>query len=104
MGEEAIQKSKLRNYLLTIVIGFGNSWFGYAVGILNPLGEQMLIRLYDYDAGEDKDSKTKRDTTLSLLNTMFSIGALVGVLLAGPLADRFGRRAVNYGTDVLAIV
>lgn len=100
---EAPQRDKFSNYLLTIVIVFGNFWFGFECGILNPLGDKMLREKYGY-SGDTDSEKNKRDNISGLLNNLFSIGALVGVLLTGAMADRIGRRAVMYITDIIALV
>lgn len=104
MSSEATQRSKASNYFLAIALVFGNYWFGYAIGILNPIGVKMLVAKYDYDGGDSEEAQSKRDNILGLMNNVFSIGALVGVLVTGGLADKLGRRTVMYITDILAII
>ena len=100
---EAQQRNKFANYLLTIVIVFGNFYFGFECGILNPIGDKMLREHYNY-GGDSADEKSKRDYVSGLLNNLFSIGALVGVILTGTLADRIGRRTVMYFSDLIALI
>lgn len=92
------------NYTLALVLALSNFWFGYEIGIFNPVGDKMLIAKYGYEEGTEGDAKSKRDTILGLLNNVFSVGALFGVLMAGPLADKLGRKPVTYISDLLAIL
>lgn len=93
-----VQKSKAKNYALALTLASGGFYFGYYVGILNPMGELMLKKIYNQTDQQEIDS------TSGLLNNLFSLGALAGVLLAGLLADKIGRRPVMYMTDAIALL
>ncbi len=91
------QRNPGRNFALGISLIFGNFWFGYGVGVLNPIGDIMLKKVYNIE------SETERNTQSGYLNNFFALGALAGVLLAGNLSDIIGRRPVLYLTHLIAI-
>lgn len=97
---EPKQKSKFKNYTLATILAFGNFWLGYHIGILNPLGDKMLEINYNYK-GESHSSQ--REGLLGLLNNLFSLGALAGVLLTGVLADKIGRLRCIKVADLLGM-
>lgn len=97
MDIEPTQLSSSRNTLTGLVLASGGFFFGYHIGILNPLGDIVLIDVYKLSGQQVVDAK-------GLLNSLFCIGVMIGVLGTGVLADKVGRRPVYYASDVVAIV
>ena len=95
------QRSIAYNYACAVVLGSGGFYFGYYDGIYNPMFRPMMIGVYGYDEIKDK---TKLDDINGLVNMLFSIGAMIGVLSTGFLADRFGRRTILYAGEFIALV
>lgn len=93
-----VQKSAGKNYLLALTLSSGGFFFGYYIGILNPIGDLMLKQVYN------KTEKSEMDSLNGLMNNLFSLGALAGVILAGFIADKFGRRAGLYFGDIMALL
>lgn len=53
--------------------------------------------------GSDEQDK-KREYYSGLLNMLFAVGCLIGVMLSGAISQSYGRKVVNYLADVLVIV
>lgn len=96
------QSSKTKNYLSGLVLTCGGFYLGYYIGILNPIGEEMLKKVYNYEGSEEKDKQ--RESMNGALNMVFSLGAFLGVSITGYLSDRIGRKTVMMFSDILAIV
>lgn len=79
----------------------GGFYFGYYIAVFNPLSKPVLIGVLGYDEINDAgDIQTLNGMT----NFLFAIGATIGVLITGQLADRFGRLALLYAGEVLALL
>ena len=101
MTAEYRQRNKAANYMTAILLGSGGFYLGYYLGCLNPLFEPIFVGVFGYSFERDT---VKLNYYNGILNMLFSVGALVGVLTSGMLADRFGRRYILYGGELLAII
>lgn len=72
------------NYLRACVLAFGGYYFGYEVGIMNPMATPLGQLVYNL---KDKEL----DNFRANVNSFFTLGALVAVGLAGPLSNTIGR-------------
>ena len=90
-----------KNYGRAVLLGMGGFYFGYYIAVFNPLSKPVLIGVLGYD--EVKDAGALQ-TLNGMTNFLFAIGATIGVLLTGQLADRFGRLALLYAGEVLALL
>ncbi|KAL2158905.1 hypothetical protein VTH06DRAFT_2935 [Thermothelomyces fergusii] len=89
-------------YLLCTFAAFGGIFFGYDTGWMSGvLGMPYFITQYtglqyDYDAGRPVDVDPTHfalpSSTKSLMTSILSCGTFFGALIAGDLADFFGRR------------
>lgn len=91
------QRTNSKQYILSLLLGCGGFYFGYGVGIFNPLGDIMLKQVYGFESDKDVELYS------GLLNTFFSVGALAGVMVSGNLVDRFGRRPSMIATDIVVM-
>ena len=97
--EEPEQLNKKLNYGIAIVLGSGGFYFGYYVACFNPFEKPILEGELGYVLGTDSEK-----TMIGLVNMLFAVGAMVGVLFTGALADRFGRRPLLIFGEVLALL
>ena len=74
----------MMNYLRACVLAFGGYYFGYEVGIMNPMAKPLGEYVYKL-SGSDLDNFTAN------VNSFFTLGALVAVGLAGPISNAIGR-------------
>ena len=89
------------SYTTSILLGSGGLYFGYYHGIFNPLFEPLMTGVYGYDKERDKSTI---DIYHGMINMLYAVGAMVGVLGTGALADRFGRRHILYMGEIIAIL
>ncbi|GAA5897306.1 hypothetical protein JCM8208_003783 [Rhodotorula glutinis] len=75
-------------YLMCAFASFGGIFFGYDSGYINGVlsSRQFITAIQGADADEISASNT------SLIVSILSAGTFFGALIAGDLADRFGRR------------
>ena len=99
--EKYQQRSKATNYLRAIVLAAGGFYYGYFVAAMNALSQPLFIDVLNYDSVRDEQII---QTLNGLVNLLFAAGALVGTLFTGDLAKIFGRRAVLYFGDGLALI
>jgi MFS family permease len=72
------------NYFRAIILAFGGYYFGYEVGIMNPMADPLGKMVYNLTGDELKDFQAN-------VNSFFTIGALIAVGVAGPLSNAIGR-------------
>jgi MFS family permease len=72
------------NYFRACVLAFGGYYFGYEVGIMNPMALPLGKYVYNLDTEAQKKFESN-------VNSFFTLGALVAVGLAGPLSNAIGR-------------
>ncbi|KAF8549115.1 general substrate transporter [Imleria badia] len=78
----------IRAYLLCAFAAFGGIFFGYDSGYINGVtGSKVFISLIE-PAGQT----TLTSSHNSLITSILSAGTFFGALIAGDVADRFGRR------------
>ena len=78
------QKNKTMNYFRAMVLAFGGYYFGYEVGIMNPMASPLGKIVYGLDDKQYPDFEAN-------VNSYFTIGALIAVGLAGPISNTVGR-------------
>ena len=83
-----------------MLLAFGNFYNGYCTGIFNPLAKPLLLQVFHYDETTDA---AKIDNLKGAFNAVFAIGAMLGILGTGSLANRFGRRNLLYLSEMIAI-
>lgn len=78
----------IKAYLLCVFASFGGIFFGYDSGYINGvLASKVFIR-----AIQGPDATAISSSNTSLITSILSAGTFFGALIAGDLADRFGRR------------
>ncbi|CDO95646.1 unnamed protein product [Kluyveromyces dobzhanskii CBS 2104] len=90
--------------LSMLVACLGSLQYGYHMGELNAPQDYITCRA-ELNPGYD-DSVLGRlglsqcipltDSQFGLITSIFSIGGLIGSLVAGPLADSYGRKPISY--------
>ena len=76
------QRSQIYNVVFGLLNSSAGLYFGYFNTILNPLGGKLLSLQFQV---EDVDSY------LGMANFLYSIGAMIGCLTSGPMANKIGR-------------
>ncbi|KAK3390254.1 putative transporter protein [Podospora didyma] len=94
----------IKAYLLCAFAAFGGIFFGYDTGWMSGvLGMPYFISMYtglqyDYETGSpigiDKTQFGLPTATKSLMTSILSCGTFFGALIAGDVADFFGRRPI----------
>ncbi|KAI1488678.1 general substrate transporter [Biscogniauxia mediterranea] len=79
-------------YMCIIATAIGGMLFGYDTGVISG----VLVVL-----GSDLDGKPLENWEKELITALCSAGSLIGVIIAGVTADRFGRKAVIWFASVL---
>jgi MFS family permease len=84
------------NYLRACILAFGGYYFGYEVGIMNPMATPLGSLVYKLEG-------SALDSFRSNVNSFFTLGALVAVGLAGPLSNTIGRVRWLIILEVIAV-
>ena len=87
----------LYSFGLLFMLGSGGYYFGYYLGIWNPLGQKHLRLNMNVD---DSDIETYQ----GLINVFFAFGAMCGCLLGSVLALKIGRIRLLLLTDILSLI
>ncbi|KAF2423470.1 monosaccharide transporter [Tothia fuscella] len=86
----------VKAYLMCAFAAFGGIFFGYDSGYINGvLGMDYIIHTYTglpYSESSNKDVWTLPSWQKSLIVSILSAGTFFGAIIAGDLADLFGRR------------
>jgi MFS family permease len=90
-------KSAAYCFGLLLMLGSGGYYFGYYMGIWNPLGQKHL-RL---NLGVEVDFI---ETAQGLINVCYAVGAMFGCLFGSVLAVRIGRIRLIFLVDILSLV
>jgi hypothetical protein len=90
-------KSAAYCFGLLLMLGSGGYYFGYYMGIWNPLGQKHL-RL---NLSVDDDFV---ETAQGLINLFFAVGAMFGCLFGSVLAVKIGRIRLIFLVDILSLV
>jgi MFS family permease len=93
-GTSGIKKGFLLSFIF--VIGLGAINFGYSIGVFNSMQKDFLI-VFDIKSKED------RDTWVSIITTLCSLGAAIGSLTSGPFM-RFGKKNCIHVTNLIIII
>ncbi|KAI5920649.1 general substrate transporter [Camillea tinctor] len=93
-GGDFIEDSSPSAYLYTCIIAtaIGGMLFGYDTGVISG----VLVVL-----GSDLDGKPLENWEKELITALCAAGSLIGAIIAGLTADRFGRKAVIWFASVL---
>ena len=78
------------------MFGSGGYYFGYYMGIWNPLGEKHLR--VNLGVGDDHIN-----TAYGLVNVAFAVGAMFGCLFGSKVATKIGRIRTCMITDIFSI-
>ncbi|KAL2859157.1 general substrate transporter [Aspergillus pseudodeflectus] len=90
-----------KGYLVCVSAAFGGVFFGYDIGWMSGvLGMPYVIQQYtgleyDFNAGAPVDSSRPfaiPSSDKSLMTSILSLGTFLGAIVAGDLADLWGRR------------
>jgi MFS family permease len=96
---ELEELSSAKNTYYSLLLASGASYFGWYVGVYNILNfSDVFIKLYDISDSKDQDE------AIGNINFLFTIGATLGVLCTGFLADTIGRTKSLLLGDFLAII
>ena len=100
-NREFVEKSSSRNTMHAILLATGAAYFGYYISIYNPLNNKYFFNKA-YNVALD-DEKTQNEY-IGNINLFFSLGAMIGVLFGGFIADQIGRIKMLLLVDLLAVV
>ena len=89
--------SRLYLYSLVINAALGAFYFGYIMGVLNPMQFYLAYDVFNWPEKEI-------NFYIGLIGAMVPFGAIPGSLFAGKLASSYGRRMSFMITDVIAII
>jgi MFS family permease len=84
-----------------MMLALGTVRFGFYSSCMNALGRPILIGVLGYDEVNDPKSF---NTVYGMVNLLFSIGAAIGTLLGGKLADKYGRNRVFYLSMIIDLL
>ena len=84
-----------------MMLALGTVRFGFYSSCMNALGRPILIGVLGYDDVNDPKSF---NTVYGMVNLLFSIGAAIGTLLGGKLADKYGRNRVFYLSMIIDLL
>lgn len=87
--------------MTAVILSSGGLYLGYYMGCFNPLFEPIFTGVLGFDKDADKDLLNYYN---GIINMLFSVGAMLGVFVSGTLADTFGRRAILYSGEIIALV
>ena len=90
-------KSKCHAFGLLLMFGSGGYYFGYYMGIWNPIGQKHL-RL-NLNVAEDDIN-----TCYGLINVCYAVGAMFGCLFGSMLATKIGRIRLLLLTDIFSVI
>jgi SP family sugar:H+ symporter-like MFS transporter len=94
---------KLNVWLVTIFAAFGGFMFGYDTGVINGVKDtagfrETFLNESKHSGNGSREESVRESTLLGLVVSTFSIGCLVGALLAAGLSEVLGRkRAIIVG-------
>jgi hypothetical protein len=88
-------RSKAFNAFFGLFFASGGLYFGYAIGILGPLGEKWLK--FNYGITD------QASVFLGLANLSFTVGAALGSGVSSLLCGRFGRVKLLLMSEVMMI-
>lgn len=74
----------------------GGYYFGYYIGIFNPLGDPLVEKVYGL-------SGDARLNLIGNINLFFTVGAAISVFISGPLSDFVGRIRLLLFLEFLAV-
>ncbi|CAG8949160.1 hypothetical protein HYFRA_00004782 [Hymenoscyphus fraxineus] len=105
----------LKGYLMCVFASFGGIFFGFDSGYISGvMGMPYFINLYTNKPipGPDATDAEKKEFSLpakdkSLITSILSCGTFFGALIAGDLADWFGRRTtiiIGCGIFIIGVI
>jgi len=90
-------KSAAYCFGLLLMLGSGGYYFGYYMGIWNPLGAKHLrLNL--------KVEDDMIETYQGLINVFFAVGAMFGCITGSLLAVHIGRIRLIFYVDILSVI
>lgn len=99
--EKGANKLAMLNYGRMVLMALGTVRFGFYSNCMNALGRPILIGVLGYD---EKNDPSTLNAVYGMVNFLFSVGAVIGTLSGGPLADKYGRRLVFYLSFIIDIL
>jgi len=84
-------------YFIATIAAFGGLLFGYDTGVIS--GALLLIKTQFVSNGAHQMAPELQEWIVSVV----LIGAMVGALVSGKLADRFGRKLIIIATSIIFI-
>jgi hypothetical protein len=90
-------KSAAYCFGLLLMLGSGGYYFGYYMGIWNPLGQKHLRK----NLGVEDDFI---ETAQGLINVCYAVGAFIGCLFGSYLAVYIGRIRLIFYVDILSLI
>ncbi|KAI1341985.1 putative transporter [Xylariaceae sp. FL0016] len=90
----------LKAYMMCAFAAFGGIFFGYDSGYISG----VMGMKYFYQQIEGPDATALSGTNKSLITSILSAGTFFGAIMAGDLADWFGRRPTIIGGCVVFLI
>ena len=88
---------KARVWSMVIISTLGMLQFGYILAVLNTLMPYFTLDVYHFD-------EKQKVSYSSILNSVMTIGAALGALIAGPITKKIGRRPSMIIIDVVVLL
>lgn len=99
---DPLSRSSLQLYAILLVAFMGsmsNGFDGQVMSAVNGMSQYL-----DYFGIDGKDAGGGVGTVTAIIFGIYSIGSIVGVVVAGPVSDRFGRRGGMFTGAIITII
>ena len=93
-----IKRNNKHVYFVATIAAFGGLLFGYDTGVIS--GALLLIKTQFAEPGAHQMLPELQEWVVSVV----LIGAMIGAIISGKLADKFGRKIIIIVTSIIFII